>query len=260
MEAPWPSLALASEWLRLNSRAVVGIRSLSLGPRTTAQLNIVLPGSYAWFTTVAWPSVAGDAPVTAKAASGLALLLLISGAWLAAVEHRLAASVGIAAFFGACVATWVLAGPRLSGAAMDPLEATLGGIGWVLFVLGWGSGHQPPPIAGQPRGGEPARELRPRGRLARGAGAILGSAVAAACGLLFLGWSVGPGAHALLARTVVLLGSVGLVVAAAQIAVDRGRTRAVGPVRGRLQGALRNLTILTLLLILGVLWQILGNK
>jgi len=109
-------------------------RLTSLGARGAVQLNIVLPGSYAWFTTVAWPSVTGGASVSAKAASGAALLMLVLGARLAATAHRWAAPVGIVGFFVGCVAAWQLAGRQLSGAAVDPFGATLGGIGWVLFV------------------------------------------------------------------------------------------------------------------------------
>jgi hypothetical protein len=223
-------------------------------------MNIVLPGSYAWFTTVAWPAVTGGAPVSAKAASGVALLMLLWGAKLAAAAHRMAAPVGIVGFFAGCVVVWQLAGRQLSGAAIDPFGATLGGIGWVLFVLGWGSARPSPSTGNDPRNGEELpRELRPRGGLARGSGAILGLAVAAACVLLYLGWRVVSPAHALLGRTVALVSSVGLVVAATQIAVERGRPRTRVSAGDRLASSVRNLTTAVLLLALGVLWSLMGS-
>jgi hypothetical protein len=186
--------------------------------------------------------------------------MLVLGARLAATAHRWAAPVGIVGFFVGCVAAWQLAGRQLSGAAVDPFGATLGGIGWVLFVLGWGSVRPSLSTSDQPGNGEGlSGELRPRGALARGSSAILALAVAAACVLLYLGWRVMAPAHALLGRIVALVGSVSLVVAATDIAIGRGRVRSRGSAGDRLASSVRGLTTAVVLLALGILWSLLGR-
>lgn len=237
---------------------VVALPILRLTPRATRLVNIGLPGLYAWYMTVAWPASSPDAPLLARTTCVLAALALVIGAVSTLSLPRVSAAVGVLGFFALCVGTWLALGDALDRMRHEPLAATLGGVGWALFALGWGSVRPPARVAAEPTDA-PLGGLPPRSQLARGSLALFGFAIVASCGLVFLGWSVVRPAHAVLAQTVAVAGSVALLLAAGRVAVNRHRVQRARPTSDRIWPAARKLTLVVVLLGIGVFWALLGG-
>jgi hypothetical protein len=238
--------------------SVVALPNLRLSPGATRLVNIDLPGLYAWYTTVAWPASSTDAPASARLTCVLALLALAVGAASSLAHPRAGAVLGVLVFFSLSVGTWLSLGDALDRMRHETLASTLGGIGWALFALGWGSVRS--------RGGDNAEppdatvgRLAPRTRLARGSLALFGLTLLASCALVFLGWSVVRPAHAVLGQTMAVACSIGLVLAAGRLAVGRLQARTSRPASSQLWSVARKLGLVVVLLGLGVLWTLLGG-
>ena len=229
-----------------------------LSPGATRLINIGLPGLYAWYTTVAWPAASAGATTFARLACALALLALAVGAVSTLTHPRAGAAVGVLLFFLLCVATWLSLGDALERMRHETLACALGGVGWALFALGWGSVRPPAGDAAEPPDA-PAGGLAPRSRLAPGSLALFGLAILASCALVFLGWSVVRPAHAVLGQTAAVACSAALLLAAGRLAVGRLRARRSRPASSQLWSAARKLTLVVVLLGIGVLWALLGG-
>jgi hypothetical protein len=203
-----------------------------------SRVNVLLTGLYAWTLTVAAPALLPGSPPVARAAAGVAPLVLVAGVVLFRWQPGLGRAFGIAGFVGLSLVAWVLLGPAVGVRRLEPIKAALGGIGWALFALGWGALR---PLGQLPEdrsaaGGGP---LTARAALPRGASAVLGVAVAGALLSLALAWVPRRPHHALLAQAVALLIAIALTHTGAMVAVDRGqfaatarssaRTRVLGP-------------------------------
>ncbi len=222
-----------------------------------ARANVVLPGLYAWTLTVALPARSPTVSTAARAAAWTAPALLLAGVAVVHRWPRLARLLAIPLFVGLCVASWALAGSAVSVQRLEPVESWLGGLGWVLFALGWGTAREPGRIPEEdPRvlSGPP---LNSRGTLPPGARAVLFGATLAALVPLGFAWiSHGP-AHALLAQAVALLAALLLVHAASLIAIERGRPRVVMGPPARLRAASSPLMLLGSVLLFGLVWAFL---
>ncbi|MCC6215623.1 MAG: hypothetical protein IT376_12230 [Polyangiaceae bacterium] len=217
--------------------------------------TLVLPGAYAWLTTVVVPVAGRGGPGAARVAAGLGLGLLLLGAVMFARRPRVARALGIHGFAGASLLAWLLAGDAVSVARLEPVRAALGTVGWALHAFSWGNVRELGWIPEADERAIGAAPLQPRGSLPRGAYALLGVAVAGAVGLVALAWRVGREEAALLAHAAATLASVGLVTVAARVAVERGR-EAAEP-RARLTGAAQELALLGALGVAGVVWSLL---
>jgi hypothetical protein len=237
---------------------VVALPTPRLTPGATRLVNIGLPGLYAWYTTVAWPASSPDAPMLARTTCVLAVLALAAGAIATLRLPRAGAAVGVLGYFSLCVCTWLTLGDALDRMRHEPLAATLGGVGWALFALGWGSVRARVGAPAEPTDA-PVGSLTPRSQLARGSLALFGFAILASCVLLFLGWSVVRPAHAVLGQTVAVAASVALILAAGRVAVDRHRVPRARPARSEIWSAARKLSLVVVLLGVGVLWMLLGG-
>jgi hypothetical protein len=218
--------------------------------------NVALPGLYAWVTTVAHP-VAAHRGLAARVAAYAALLALLLGTGLLSRRPRAARALGVLAFVGLCVITWLLLGQGVDSQQLSPIRAGCGAVGWALYAFGWGSVW---PAAMQlGTGDQPADEapLAPRSRLPRGAGLILLLAVAAALGPWLWAWTVVRPDHAVLAHAVALLGALALLSAAARVALERDSPRGVAAPQTRLRAAAGPLSALALVLVAGLLWRLL---
>jgi hypothetical protein len=241
---------------RAAAAAPVSERSLAatLG-RFAQQGNILLPGLYAWLTTVAYPATQRGASGFAKVTAFAALLALVSGPIVALERPRIGRAIGLLSFVGLSLATWLALGSLLGIQRLEPMRASLGSVGWALFAFGWGdvrrAGSVPeddPNFLPGPR--LPARDKAPPLAMAVFLLGVLGAMVP-----LFLAWRELRPRHALLAHAAALLWAVALVTAAARIAVGRSALERVEPARLRVSAAVRPLVLLTLALGLGLLWQ-----
>jgi hypothetical protein len=232
--------------------------TVRLSPGATRLINIGLPGLYAWYTTVARPAASSDATTSARLTCVLALIALVVGAVSTHTHPRAGALLGVLVFFPLCVATWLSLGDALDTLRHETLASTLGGIGWALFALGWGSVRARAGDAAEPPDAA-AGGLAPRSQLARGSLALFGLSILASCALVFLGWSVVRPAHAVLGQTVAVASSVALLLAAGRLAVGRLQAHRSRPASSQLWSAARKLTLVVVLLGIGVLWTLLGG-
>lgn len=228
-----------------------------LRQRLVMLANMLLPGMYAWLTTVAYPATYRGAPVPARVTALAALVALVAGPIIALERPRPGRAVGVIAFVGLCVATWLQLGRFISVQRIEPVRAGLGAVGWALFAFGWGAlrrmdsipEEDPHAILGEP--------LPPRGTLPRGAIAILVVGLLSSLAPLYSAWSVVRPQHALLAQAAALACALGLIGASATIAVERGTWKPVLPPRRRLNAAARPLAMAALLAGAGVVWKLL---
>jgi hypothetical protein len=220
--------------------------------------NVLLPGVYAWAATVLYPVSLHGASVPSRISSGAALLSLLAGVALAGRRAALGRALGLHGFVALCVFTWILLGSMVAVDRLEPTKAALGALGWVLFAFGWGGSREPEHVPEDDPRALPGEPLEPRGRLPRGAVLVLGVATAGAALPLLFAWRVTRSAHALFAHAVAIGCAVALVSAGAEVAVRRGKWAPVEPQMRRLGGAAASLTLLSIVLIVGII-EFLGN-
>jgi hypothetical protein len=207
--------------------------------------TILLPGTYAWGATVAWPTFAvpGGSPV-AKLAAGLAAALLFTGPLVARRHARSGRALGVLGFVGASAAAWGALDGAIRAPQLDTVRAALGALAWGLFALGWGT------FPGRTRLPEDdphavlTGRLPPRARLPRAV--VFGFTALLLCSLALplLAWRVERPGVALLAHAVALAGSVALLgVGSRVLLASKGPPRANAP---------------RLWIILLVLWVLMG--
>lgn len=236
---------------------MVGAESQSPGHRLVARANMLLPGLYAWVTTVAFPAAQRSAPSVARVTAMAALVALVAGPVVVFERPRLGRVLGVFLFVASSVATWLLLGSGVGVQHLEPLRASLGAVGWALFAFGWGSVRRagsipeedPHVIRGEP--------LPARGRLPWSAQLVYSIGLVGAVVVLLLAWRVARPAQALLAQAAAVAAAIALVGAAARVAVERGRERSFPAPQPRLNAAARPLAMALLLLGLGFVWLLL---
>jgi hypothetical protein len=222
-----------------------------------ARTNMLLPGLYAWVSTVASPVAARGAPSLARFTAIAALIALVTGPLLALERPRAGRAVGVYAFVALSLATWLLGDALVGVQRLEPVRAALGAVGWALFAFGWGTARtvgdvpeeDPHAISGAP--------LAARSQLPKGTLIVFGIGLAGALLPVLLAWRVERPGHALLAHAAALACAIAIVTAAAKIAIARGSWQPVTPPRARLVAATRPLALVSVLLAGGMLWALL---
>ncbi|MDX2050832.1 MAG: hypothetical protein SFV15_00480 [Polyangiaceae bacterium] len=215
--------------------------------------NLLLPGLYAWVSTVGYPAFAGSGWL-ARSLSFVSVLSLLGGAWFLRSQPLLGRVLGVYCFLGGAVATWVAIGPGLALLTGAPVRAAVGGLGWLLFALGWGYLRQrgnvperdPRAIAGEP--------LLPRAQLSPVTSVVFAVSLAGSLGILALAWRVERPAQALLAHAVAAAGVVWLMSASARVSTSLGESRSFPSARRRMNLAARPLSALILAFAFGTVW------
>lgn len=200
--------------------------------------TVLLPGVYAWATTVALPAWSAGGGVARAGALG-ALGLLVLGAFAARRNLLIGRAVGVLGFVGLSAGTWGALGPTLALANLDLVRASLGAIAWGLFAMGWGSLRSPervPELDPRALQGEP---LSPKTRLSREAGVVFGACLAAGLLLPLLAWRVRENGLALLAHAAALAGAIAVINVGSRFVLARydgqdGRASATRPSPPRL--------------------------
>lgn len=230
--------------------------SAGLVPRLVHHANVLLPGLYAWVSTVAYPATQKGAAGLARVLAFSALVALVAGPLVAVDRPRLGRAIGVLGFVGLSVITWILLGPVIHVQRLDPLRASLGAVGWALFAFGWGELRQLGSVPEDDPNVIPGPSLPARSALPRGAYPVLVLGVIGAVIPLFLAWRELRPRHALFAHAASVVWAVALITSAARLALDRGRLERERstPARSRLSSATRPLALLTLALALGLLW------
>lgn len=192
------------------------------GVGSPVRLSLLLSGVYAWVTTVAGPAFSTPGFNHTLSAVGAAVAL-IAGLVLASTSPRLGRAVTMGGFLGLSALTWVLLGPQLSPAQLEPVRAAFGGLGWMLFAFGWGVVRKQDAIPENDPRVIAAKPLSPRRSVAAGTYVVFGAAVALALCPWFLAWRLVRSEHALLAQAASLLCAIAMVAAGAQVATLRGQ-------------------------------------
>jgi hypothetical protein len=223
----------------------------------TTRANILLPGLYAWVATVVVPAFARESSGVARLTAVLALAVLVTGPFLASIHPRVGRGVGVFGFAGLALITWALCPLAVAIDRIDPIEACLGGVGWMLFAFGWGAVRDvgtipeddPHVVSGTP--------LRARDTLPTGALLVFVASLLGAGAPLAMAWRVARPQHALLAHAVAVLCAVAMVTVGIEVAVARTERRVERAPGQRMRTAARPLTVLVILVAAGVIWWLL---
>ncbi len=219
------------------------------------RVNMLVPGGYAWVTTVAYPATYREAHITARIAAGFALAMLVAGPLIAHRHQRAGRAVGVFGFLAFSVVAWLLLGSLISVDRLDPIRAASGAIAWALFAFAWGNarrvGHVPEEdphvIEGTP--------MEPRGSLPVLADVVFAVGLLLALIPPIIAWRELRSGHALLAHGAAMLCAIAMVSVAARVAVDRS-TASTAPRAGYV-ASLRPLALATVLLAAGAAWTML---
>jgi hypothetical protein len=218
--------------------------------------NTVLPGLYAWLTTVAMPSVNHRAPGSARVTALLSLLSLLAAPVLMSARPGLGRALGIFGFIGCSLLTWLLLGAGLLRNPGDPLLSALGAVAFTLYALGWGSLRRrgavpedaPNVILGPP--------LQPRARSHPIAPFVFGLLMVSAVLPVLLAFRVVEAERGLFAHSAAILAAILTITVGARVATGLGQRRALPGTAERLNAAAVPLALLALLFGLGFLWLV----
>jgi hypothetical protein len=218
--------------------------------------NTVLPGIYAWVTTVALPSVQHTAPALSRVTAFVALVTLVAAPLFLDERPRLGRALGVYGFIGLSLLTWVLLGAGLLQNRGDPLLSALGAVAFMLYALGWGSLRRrglvpedgPNVIAGTP--------LQPRARPPAIVPVVFGVLIASALLPTFLAFRVADADRGLFAHAIAVLTAILVISAGSRVALGLGQRRALPAPADRLNAAAVPMALLALAFGLGFLWLV----
>ena len=218
--------------------------------------NTVLPGLYAWLTTVALPSLNHGAPGSARVTALCALVALLTAPVFLSERPWLGRGLGIFGFIGCSLLTWVLLGASLVKNPGDPLLSALGAVAFTLYALGWGSMRRrgavpedaPNVILGPP--------LQPRARPHPVAPFVFGLILVSALLPVFLAFRVPEAERGLFAHAVAILAAILTITVGARVATSLGQRRTLPLSSERLNAAAVPLALSALLFGLGFLWLV----
>jgi hypothetical protein len=218
--------------------------------------NTVLPGLYAWLTTVALPSLGHGAPSSARLTALLALLALLAAPVFVSARPLLGRTLGIFGFIGASLLTWLLLGAGLVRNSGDPLLPALGGVGFTLYALGWGSTRRRGAVPEDAPNVIPGPPLQPRARPHPIAPFAFGLILVSAMLPLFLAFRVVEAERGLFAHAVAILAAILTITVGSRVATSLGQRRALPASAERLNAAAVPLALSALLFGLGFLWLV----
>jgi hypothetical protein len=228
------------------------------GRPLAARVNVLLPGLYAWATTVAVPVTAARAPELTRLIALIALIALVLGPLLVLSRPLAGRVLGIHVFVALSVATWGLLVRSGVPLGAEPMHATFGALGWMLYAFGWGELRGPGQIPEDDPRVLPGAPLVPRHALGRSVGVVFAFGVAGALAFVHLAFRVTRPAHSVMAQAVALVAGLLLVGGAARVALDRGE-RALPARAERVSFAATWLAMLVIVLGLGALFLMLGR-
>jgi hypothetical protein len=222
-----------------------------------ARTNMLLPGLYAWVSTVASPVAVRGSPGVARVTAILALVALVAGPLVALDRPRLGRAIGVYVFVALALVTWLVGDALIGVQRLEPVRAALGAVSWALFAFGWGTvrtvgnvpEEDPHALSGAP--------LVARSQLPPGTLIVFGIGLAGAVLPVLLAWRVERPGHALLAHAAALACAIAVVTSAAKVAIARGSWQPITPPRARLLAATRPLALVSVLLAGGMVWAIL---
>ena len=214
---------------------------------------ILVASMISWAITVAPVGFGRGASIVAGLVAILGLGAGLGGALLLAKRPPLARHVGISAFLGLAVLTWLANPAAIHPLRLDPIRGAFGAVAWGVFALAW-SERWGPRARAVPTDPD-APSLQARSALAPVAQPIAALGVVASLVYLVFAFRVRDPDRALVAQALALACSVAVVTAASTVATARGKSR--GPA-GRLTApVIRALLFLVTFAIAGAIVTIL---
>jgi hypothetical protein len=218
---------------------------------------VLLPGVYAWLTTVAVPVAQHSASGLSRVLAVLALVALISSVVLLQKRALLGRVLGIYAFVGLSVLCWTSLGSLIAVERLDPARGALGTAGWVMFAFGWGSlrvrhnvpERDPNALAGAP--------LTARRAVPWSTPVVLGLSVIGALVLLVLAWRMSAESRALLGQAAAVSAALCILAGGASVCIMLGESRVFPAPSERWARAAAPLAALVVILGLGFVWALL---
>lgn len=218
--------------------------------------STVLPGLYAWLTTVALPSVQHRASGTSRVTAFLALVSLVAAPLFVNERPLLGRCLGIFSFLGFSLLTWVLLGAGLLQNPGDPLLSALGAVAFTLYALGWGSLRRRDAVPEDGPHVIPGPPLHPRSKPQRSAPVVFGVILVSAFVPVFLAFRVAETERALFAHAAAVLAAILIITVGARVALSVGHRKSLPPAAERLNAAAVPLALLALVFGLGLLWLV----
>jgi hypothetical protein len=218
--------------------------------------STILPGLYAWLTTVALPSAQHGASLAARVSALIALLALLAAPLFLDERPFFGRALGIFSFIGFSLLTWVLLGASLVQSPGDPLLSALGAVAFTLYALGWGSLRRRNAVPEDGPNVIPGQPLQPRIRPLRRTPIVFALILAAALLPVFLAFRVVETERALFAHAVAILAAILTITVGARVALSVGQRKGLPPTAERLNGAAVPLALLALVFGLGFLWLV----
>ena len=219
--------------------------------------STVLPGLYAWLTTVALPSAPHGAPRMARVTALLALLALLAAPLFVVSRPLVGRALGIFGFIGCSLLTWLLLGAGLIQNSGDPLLPALGAVAFTLYALGWGSQRRRGVVPEDGPNVIPGPPLQPRVRPPAVAPFVFGLILVSALVPVFLAFRVADSERSLFAHAVAILAAILAITVGSRVALGLGQRRSLPAVPERLNAVAVPLALLALLFGLGFLWLVL---
>jgi hypothetical protein len=189
--------------------------------RRAVRVSALLPGLYAWATTVALPVAAPHAPKSARLLAAGALAALLLSPVVALRGPLLEIGFGIYGFVGASLGTWMLLHATGTSLGASAVRSAFGAMAWMLFAFGWGELRARRQIPEKDPHVLPGPVLKPRKVWSLSAELILGLGVLGAGILLALAFRTSRPSHGVLAQSLALLTSLLTVAGATRIALER---------------------------------------
>ena len=218
--------------------------------------NTVLPGLYAWLTTVALPSVQHGAPSSARVTAFLALAALVAAPLFVAERPLLGRGLGIFGFIGCSLLTWLLLGAGLLQSSSDPLLPALGTVAFTLYALGWGSLRRRGVVPEDAPNVIPGPPLQPRAKPHPLSPVVFAVILVAALVPVFLAFRVVEAERGLFAHAVAILAAILTITVGSRVALGLGQRRSRPTVPERLNAAAVPLALLALAFGIGFLWLV----
>ncbi|MCC6526954.1 MAG: hypothetical protein IT373_30180 [Polyangiaceae bacterium] len=188
-----------------------------------SRMRIGLTGAAAWLITVAPVAWSGRSPALLRLLAVAALGPALGGALVVRRRPTLGRHLGLTLYPLLCVAAWLWAAGLDVALTSDVYRAILGALSWAVFALAW---VHPWSVSDERLLTAPvgkAAGFAPRRRPSPWSMVIAAGSVAAAVGVLGIGWLSDEPSRGVLAHAIGAAAAVALVTVACSAAVLAGR-------------------------------------
>jgi len=215
--------------------------------RLAVAFSPLLVALYPWLATVLFPTLSLRGGPAAQCTAWLAGASLLTGVVPRVLRRAWALHWSLVSFMTWSLITWLLLSDKLHAVQLDPIQAALGGFGWLLFALSVPTG--PVPLHRERLQPLPS-PLGARSSKVTGSDLLFLMLIAASAAPVLLSWRISHESRAVLAH----LGACSAALLAVRIAggtADPARRTAAKP-GSRIARVWATLALLSVLLVVGL--------